>query len=118
MVISGSSVIVVNGRITRPLSRYFNVGLRKAKRAGADLLVLDVEGQPIFPSKGLSWTDVGQQIRAGKKVQASGATKARKASVKSEGSKTPSEPRKRATSSRSASKGVHSPTATSEVSAK
>lgn len=71
MNLAGNTPIVVNGRTTRILSHHFNVGLRKAKASGCDLLVLDIDGAPIFPSKGLSWTEVGAQVRAGKKVQAS-----------------------------------------------
>ena len=109
MNLAGNTPIVVNGRTTRILSHHFNVGLRKAKASGVDLLVLDVGGAPIFPSKGLSWTEVGAQVRAGKKVQAStekkpgvpksdgvksGAPKARKASAKAEGVKGGSPARK------------------------
>ena len=92
MNLSGSTPVIIGSRITRVLSHHFNVGLRKAKSSGVDLLVLDVEtGTPIFPSKGLSWTDVGVQIRAGKKVaarlDAPAALKVRKAPAKADGVK-------------------------------
>ena len=67
MIINGKTTVIVNGRATRILSHRFNVALKEGKLSA----VLDAEtGAPIVPSKGASWAEVGEQIRAGKKVVA------------------------------------------------
>lgn len=67
MVINGKTPIVVNGRTTRVCGRRFNELLRAST---AEPTILDVNGKRIVPSKGLSWSAVAAQVRAGKSIQA------------------------------------------------
>jgi hypothetical protein len=69
MQINGKTVILASGRITRVCSRRFNQAVRRSFK-GAPMVVLTEHGERIEPSKGLSWVQVGLQVRAGKSVQA------------------------------------------------
>lgn len=72
MNISGTTVIVVNGKPTRVCGSRFNQALRTFRPAGPafELQVFLPTGERIVPSKGLSWLEVASGIRAGKKVVA------------------------------------------------
>lgn len=67
MIVNGKTPIVVNGRTTRVCGHRFNELLRGSS---AEPIVLDVSGKRIVPSKGLSWSAVAAQVRAGKSIQA------------------------------------------------
>ena len=67
MNLSGTTKIVVNGKQSCILGRAFNVALRAQ---GAEMVVFDLEGAQIIPSKELAWSAVAALVRAGKKVQA------------------------------------------------
>lgn len=67
MIIDGKLQIVVNGTTTRVLGRDFNVAL---KTLGDRLTVHDTNGNVIVPSKNLTWSQVANAVRQGKKVQA------------------------------------------------
>ncbi len=74
MIISGTTLIVVNGKSTRVCGREFNRALRAGKNGSkAELTLHDASGAILVPSKGLSWNDVAKAVRAGKKVQAKAA---------------------------------------------
>lgn len=75
MNINGTTVVLVNNHSTRVLGRHFNKALKK----NALLVVTDLDGQVITPSKGLSWLEVAAQIRAGKSVQAASGTPRKRA---------------------------------------
>lgn len=66
MVITGSTIVLVNGRPSRVLGTRFNKAIKKVTSA----VITDPKGETIVPSKGLTWVDVASQVRQGKKVQA------------------------------------------------
>ncbi len=93
MNISGTTVVLVNGKPTRVLGSRFNRALRLYTRGVASAIegakrlarehggmwnpsttrkfvVQDLSGKFILPSKNLTWAEVGKQVRAGKKVVA------------------------------------------------
>lgn len=88
MNISGTTVVLVNGKPTRVLGSRFNRTLRLYTRGVAaerlarehggvwnpsttrKFWVQDLDGKFLVPSKNLTWAEVGKQIRAGKKVVA------------------------------------------------
>lgn len=75
MVINGKSIVFVNGRPTRVLGSRFNAALRKDPQASFK----DEGGNPIVPSKGLSWADVASLVRSGKSaVATTGVSKPRR----------------------------------------
>lgn len=72
MIISGTTVLMVNGtantfKPSRVCGRVFNAALKNGLRRSDVRLP---SGEIVAPSKGLSWADVANLIRAGKKVQA------------------------------------------------
>lgn len=67
MIVNGKTIIVVNGRATRVCGREFNKALRRTR---GEPIILDGEGRRLIPSKGLTWSAVAAQVRAGKSVQA------------------------------------------------
>jgi hypothetical protein len=66
MIINGKTTIVVNNKVTRVCGRAFNDAIRRR----GEPQVFDVDGHRIMPSKGLAWSAVAAQVRAGKSVQA------------------------------------------------
>lgn len=70
MIVNGKTPIVINGRTTRVCGRDFNEALRRTQ---GEPIVLDTDGRRITPSKGLAWSAVAAQVRAGKSVQAKAA---------------------------------------------
>lgn len=67
MIINGKTPIVVNGRTTRVCGHQFNK-VTRGRLIGVQ--VCDTQGNILVPSKGLSWDQVAEQVRAGKSVQA------------------------------------------------
>lgn len=72
MNLTTTTPIIVNGKLTRLLSHTFNQARKKAEKNGCELVVFYgmEEDTKVIPSKGLSWSAVAAQVRAGKKVVA------------------------------------------------
>lgn len=74
MNITGTTVLMVNGKVTRVCGRRFNAAIKSHNPITIKLET----GEVVTPSKGLGWIDVAKLVREGKKVQAAVAGKARK----------------------------------------